>query len=349
MAMMNQFLLYLNQNAIPSVKEKGATVKPNEAASANPISLFTKIINWVQANPILTGVIILIIIIAVVLLFIYSKKASKSKLENMSENQEIDNTLMDISLLPVNIGNTHHIGARESQQDSFGISDISNKELCDKKGVFAIVADGMGGLANGGDISAIVTSSMLKYFNENPFHSEPEIEFLNMVGTANEEVNKYLGKDGRVKGGSTVVSAILKNMQLYWLAVGDSRIYLIRNGAIIQINSEHTYGADLDEKVAMGEISIEDAQSNTQRNALTSYLGMGRLEKIDRNIRPLQLLRGDRIILMSDGVFGTLSDEEILSTMDAPTYESAARMEQIILSKNKSKQDNFTAVILECV
>lgn len=349
MAMMNQFFLYLKQNVIPPVKDKGVTAKPNEVAIAKPASFFTKIINWVQANPILTGIIVLIIIVTAVILFKYIKNKSKKKLGNIPENKEVDNDLKDINLMPVNIGNTHHIGARESQQDSFGISDISNRVLCDNKGVFAVVADGMGGLANGREISAIVTSSMLKYFNEKTFHSELEIELLNMLSTANGEVNKYLGKDGKGKSGSTVVSIILKNRQLYWLTVGDSRICLIRNGAIIQINREHTYGADLDEKFAMGEISIEEAQSNPQRNALTSYLGMGRLEKIDRNIRPLQLLRGDRIILMSDGVFGTLSDEEILSVMDAPTYESAARLEQMILATNKSKQDNFTAIILECI
>lgn len=314
--------------------------------SNQPVSFFDIILNWIQVNLILVVLIAAGIILLAIALFIYFNKGSNKK-------PKVDGTMPKTAKsnhnFPVNIGNTHHIGSRESQQDSFGISDISNKALCEKRGVFAVIADGMGGLSNGGEVSAIVTSSMLKYFNERPFHSTPEIELLNMVGNANEEVNRYLGKDGKGKSGSTVVSVILQSRQLYWVAVGDSRICLIRNGALLQVNREHSYGCDLDEKAAMGEISYSEAQNNPQRAALTSYLGMGKLEKIDRSIRPLNLIEGDRILLMSDGVFGTLSDEEILSVMNVPPYESTVKLEQMILAINKSKQDNFTAVILECL
>ena len=249
----------------------------------------------------------------------------------------------------VRVGNAHHIGARESQQDSFGISDIGNEALCRQKGVFAVVADGMGGLSNGALVSTTAVKSLLGSFNSRPFHNDPATELLYMLGRANDEVNAVLGHAGPGKSGSTVVAALIQGRELYWFSVGDSRIALVRGGSIFQLNREHTYGSDLDEKAAMGELAFEAAKNDPQRNAVTSYLGMGRLEKIDRNIRPLQLQHGDRLLLMTDGVFGTLTDDEILSAMAAAPHESAQRLQQLVLHKNKPKQDNFTAIVLECM
>lgn len=246
---------------------------------------------------------------------------------------------------PLRIGNMHHIGARETQQDSFVISDVSNSDLCGRKGVLGVVADGMGGMADGGAISAIVTRTMLQYFNEAGTSGQPELDLLNMLYASNDNVNRFL--TGRGKGGSTVVAVIIIHGQLYWIAVGDSRICLIRNGAIIQINREHVYAVDLDERAATGEISWEDAANDPQREALTNYLGMGKLEKTDRNIRPMQLLPGDRVLLMSDGVFGVLSENEILEAMPFEPFQSAMALQEKVLAKQRPNQDNLTAVIIE--
>jgi serine/threonine protein phosphatase PrpC len=243
------------------------------------------------------------------------------------------------------IGNMHHIGARENQQDSFGISDVSNTELVRRMGVFGVVADGMGGLADGAEISNIVTRTMLQCFNEAASSGLPELDLLNMLSAANNNVNSFMAKPEQ--GGSTVVAVIIKNEKLYWAAVGDSRICLIRGGAVIQINREHVFAVDLDEKAALGEISWEAALGDPQRAALTSYLGMGKPEKIDRNIRPLQLLAGDRLLLMSDGVFGALTDNEILSAMLPEPFASAQSLQEKVLGKQNPSQDNLTAVIFE--
>ena|GEM_PF-882444 len=246
---------------------------------------------------------------------------------------------------PVMIGNLHHIGARESQQDSFGISDISNADLCARKGILGVVADGMGGMADGAETSAIVTRTMLQYFNEAAPSGHPELDLLVMVNAANENINRFM--TGREKGGSTVVAVIIHDSKLYWVAVGDSRIYLIRNGAIMQLNREHVYSVELDEKAAAGEISWETAAGDSRREALTSYLGMKNLEKIDRSFSPMQLLDGDRILLMSDGVFGVLTDEEILRTMPHPPQESTMILQEMVLAKQNPHQDNLTAILFE--
>lgn len=245
-------------------------------------------------------------------------------------------------------GKVHNIGKRSSQQDSFGISDLDGKEGR-KKGVLAIVADGMGGLSKGGEISAMVTLSMMQYFDQNPMAASPEKELLQMLGEANQKVNEFLGESGKGKSGSTLTAVLIKDMNLYWISVGDSHIYLYRDHSLMQINRDHVYGALLDERAAKGEISFASAAGDPQRKALTSFIGMGKLSQIDRNIRPLKLKTGDRIILASDGIFGTLSDEEMILAMQAPIEESGSIMDQMIRDKNRKTQDNYTAVILECL
>jgi len=243
------------------------------------------------------------------------------------------------------IGNAYHIGTRESQQDSFAISDLTNADLTARKGVFGVVADGMGGMENGAEVSAIVTRTMLQYFNEVDFSARTELDLLNMLYAANDNVNLLMANCEQ--GGSTAVAVIIRDGMMYWIAVGDSRIYLARSGALIQINREHTYAVELDELAAAGEISWEDALSDPQRVALTSYLGTGKPEKVDRNLRPIKLVSGDRILLLSDGVFGTLSEEEIMETQIFEPHKSAEEIQSRVLAKQKSSQDNFTAVILE--
>jgi serine/threonine protein phosphatase PrpC len=245
---------------------------------------------------------------------------------------------------PLGLGNAHHIGKRENQQDSFTISNMSNAELCARKGILCVVADGMGGMADGAEISAIVISTMQQHFNEAPPLGQPAQELLNMVVAANENVNRFV--DGRSRGGSTVVATIVHEGKLYWISVGDSRIYLIRQGAIVQLNTEHVYMMDLAERVATGEISWEEAQSDPQKKALTSYLGMGQLEKIDRNLQPVDLIAGDYILLMSDGIFGTLSNDEILGAITPYPYNTAEELERRVLAKQKPNQDNLTAVVV---
>ena len=247
------------------------------------------------------------------------------------------------------VGKLHNIGKRSSQQDSFGISQNGQGLSASGKGIFAIVADGMGGLSNGGEISALITMSMMQTFDQIPRPGDARQELLSMLNQANDEVNARLSGGGQGKSGSTVVAVILRDMQLYWISVGDSHIYLYREGALMQINRDHVYSVDLDEMAARGEISSREASGDPQRKALTSYIGMGKLAKIDRNIRPLKLCPGDRVMLMSDGVFGTLNDEEITAAMKLPLTESCEALDQMIRGKKLPAQDNYTALILECV
>lgn len=247
------------------------------------------------------------------------------------------------------VSKVHNIGKRKSQQDSFGLSQEGTYLNPEGKGVLAIVADGMGGLQNGGEISALVTMSMMKAFDGQTDGLTADQELLRMLNQANQNVNALLQSSHIQKGGSTLVAVIVRGNDLYWLTVGDSHLCLYRDNVLMQINRDHIYGVELDEMAARGEISVQRALEDPQRKALTSYIGMGKIEKIDRNIRPLKLRKGDRLILMSDGIFGTLSDDELTAALHLPVDESAVAIDQMIQARRKPSQDNYTAVILEYV
>jgi protein phosphatase len=243
----------------------------------------------------------------------------------------------------IELCNIQGIGARKNQQDSFATSDINDKQ----KGFLAIVADGMGGLANGAEMSKIVTSNILSMFREQMGISNPS-NFLNTaLMTSQNKVRNRIAQLGGEMSGSTAMALYVKNNQFYFISVGDSRICLLRDGELILVNQEHNFGVELDEKVIKGDIPLSTARSEPKRGSLTSYIGTPEELLIDRNIKPITLLENDVIIMMSDGVFGTLRDMDIITALNLDNINDAGKtIENAIKTRNKRNQDNFTAIIL---
>ncbi len=244
------------------------------------------------------------------------------------------------------IGNAHNIGSRENQEDAFGISDVSDERKCREQGVLCVVADGMGGLCKGEEVSAAVVSAMRNRFQKMPAGGTPPQMLLSLTEQANEDVNMLTGGVGG-QSGSTMLAVLVRYDQMWFASVGDSRICLCRGGSMIQLTREHTYAVELDADAGKGTITFEEAASDSQRHALTRYIGMGALDGIDFNMRPVRLLPGDCVLLMSDGVFNTLSDEEIVMTLHGSAPEAANALESAVLAKHAPHQDNFTAIILQ--
>lgn len=243
------------------------------------------------------------------------------------------------------IGNAHGIGSRKYQQDSFGISRLDNEELVERLGVLALVADGMGGLENSGEISEFVTKRMLTAFNTIDA-IDPRMALAQLIADVTLGAEEKFGSSGGT--GTTLAAAIIKNDRLFTASVGDSRVSLLRGGALIDLNRAHNYGMELDEEVAKGGIAPGDAKSNAKRHALTSYIGMRDLKKVDIPENPVRLLPGDKLILMSDGVYSALTEREIsglLSNISAA--EGAEKLDRAVQEKHHAKQDNYTAIVLE--
>lgn len=249
---------------------------------------------------------------------------------------------------PINVVRVHNVGKRKNQEDSFGVSNIKDHTLCRAKGVMAVVADGMGGLQGGEDVSSIAVLSMLQGFSDMRYRgtNEQELDRLlrNTVTTVNKELERTVGLK---KAGSTLMAVIIHDRSLSWISVGDSRTALFRGGRLTDLNRKHIFAAELDEMVRQGRITEQQAKTHPDRDKLTSYIGMGELKYTDRSVRPMQLSAGDKVILMSDGVFNTLTDSEIERILNLPIQLIGEQLERAVLQKNNPHQDNFTAVILE--
>ena len=302
-------------------------------------------------------IVLSVAILGLVLLLLFKRK--RKRMSNIEENantlssefsnQKTVKILKTAKNCPVKVASIHDVGKRNAQQDSFGFSDVKDEVDMEQKGVLAIVADGMGGLSDGDRISQMVVVTMLKGFDEDRGVMPTASLLLRLVHEANIEVNKNLGEEKIGKCGSTITAAIIKNYKLSWISVGDSHIYVCRKGKLVKMNRDHNYAAELDEMVKNGELTMEEAMNNPQRSALTSFIGMGELEQVDQNENPIALQKEDRILLMSDGVFGTIPELRIAEIMNMPLLRACEQMEREIREKNKHNQDNYTCVVLEVI
>ncbi|WP_198471255.1 PP2C family protein-serine/threonine phosphatase [Acetomicrobium sp. S15 = DSM 107314] len=249
--------------------------------------------------------------------------------------------------VPLLLGNAQHRGKRKEQQDSFAISDVSDAVFVEKGGILAVLADGMGGMSLGREASALAVETMLESYVIKE-GNEPVVEALmRSLSRANMAVVELARKhclEGSV--GTTMAAAVIFRGSLYWVSVGDSRIYLCRDGRLIQLTADHTYASELYEEAYSGEISWNDALLHPQRGALTSFLGMERIPIVDRNAQPLSLRDDDRVLLCSDGLYRGLLSEEIVEEMRLSPREAAERLVLRVLAKDLPHQDNVTAIVL---
>ena len=243
------------------------------------------------------------------------------------------------------LGKVHGIGRRSKQQDSFGVSELKEDNVRDK-GILAVVADGMGGLSDGEKASMATVISCLNYFETHSSTENASEVLVSMAENANTEVKEVLEESGGFSG-STLIAALVKEKELFWVSIGDSHIYLYRDEELIQLNKDHNYAETLQEKVDAGEITQEEALHDPQKNALTSYIGIAQLEQIDYNTESLALFEGDRVLLMSDGVYNTLTEEEIIDSMQFPIGRSMMHLGMQVEGKRKKNQDNYTMLLIE--
>lgn len=240
------------------------------------------------------------------------------------------------------------IGKRESQQDAAHFSDLNNLNYSSGKWI-AVLCDGMGGMSGGEKASALSVEMMMQEFmklGDTPvpaFYRNTLIAIDDAVYALKDEYGNLLG------AGSTLVSVLIDKNRLYWASVGDSHIYIIRGAEMIRVNQEHNYFEELKVMVNRGYITMEEAMNDKNKEALTSYMGIGSLHQMDVIEKPFQLEKNDFIILCSDGLYRSASDNEIYQTVIANSHNMQLAAEKLVecaLSKNKKYQDNTTVIAI---
>jgi len=241
------------------------------------------------------------------------------------------------------VGYAQIMGGRENQEDSYCISNWKDPRVLAERGLLAAVADGIGGMSNGQVASGTVVRNMCARFERQNVNMAMSDRLLELAAQSQQDVLSIVQRGGNC--GTTLVSVLIKDGYMVTLSVGDSRICLYRSGMLLQLNREHVLGKESDE-YSMLHHTAQNIDAH-KRKAITAYLGKPNLRLIDRTLNPMKLVSGDRLLLMSDGVFGSLSDDEIIACMQLPPDKAAQAVIQAVDTKHLPHQDNATIVIVE--
>ena len=234
------------------------------------------------------------------------------------------------------------IGGRKEQQDRAGF------ELSNEKAVVA-VCDGMGGHSGGKQASNIVVEQLLQRWKEQKGEERPQAFLLKTVLELDQMISSLTSPNGDVlRSGTTMSAVILEKKQLHWVSVGDSRIYIYRSPEFVRVTRDHTYCA----LQQAGQLPQNLPQVKNPESVLVSFIGVGDISRIERNRTPIELQSGDYIILISDGLYKLLRDNEIQNVICKGTNVSDIAQTLIGFAQDRARterlsSDNITVAVVK--
>ena len=229
--------------------------------------------------------------------------------------------------------------AREINEDYFFIS-----EPTDEVQIF-ILADGMGGY-NGGEVASNLATQAAKSYILNNFnkieHSKESILKLikNAVEYANMIVYEKSKKDKEIEGmGTTIEVCLIYNNKVYIGHVGDSRVYRLRKEFFRKLTKDHSY---VEQLIEDGTISKEEAYYHPKKNMLTKALGCTAFVEPDCLVKGF--LKGDILLISSDGLTNMIKDEEIYNIIKNNPEKA---VDELVEKANQNGgYDNITVIII---
>jgi protein phosphatase len=243
-------------------------------------------------------------------------------------------------------------GARDYQEDAAVLWPGDDGpwsppvELAGEGRLLAVLADGMGGHAGGALASKTVCDSFIDGFARET--GEVSDRLKAGLKVANRAIELKVEENRRLYGmGSTVIGAAFGPDGLEWISVGDSPLYLYRNGSVALVNEDHSLAPMLDMLAASGKISEQQAKTDPRRHMLRSAVTGEELELVDLCKQALPVERDDYVILASDGIH-SIDGEEIARVIaayadDGPQAVASALIRAVEAARDPF-QDNTTVV-----
>lgn len=256
----------------------------------------------------------------------------------------MDNNLPDWKI-GIDFAGVESIGSRSSQEDYSLFRAFKNQF-----GLLVVLADGMGGHTSG----EIASNNAVNAFDKT-FHSYPSESTALKLGAslseANSQLTKLINLNPQLDGmGCTLIGAYIDRGGIHWVSVGDSLLYLYRNGKLIRLNDDHSMTPLIEESLRTGKITREEAANYPNKNALRSAVMGSDLPLIDAPAAPKKLHGGDIIVVASDGIL-SLTDGQIASHLnkfsDATADSIAKNLLQAVETQKKPNQDNTTIQIIK--
>jgi protein phosphatase len=243
-----------------------------------------------------------------------------------------------------NFGGHEIIGDRSGQEDYSLFRLLKNgSEL------LIVLADGMGGHTSGEVASKNTVTVFDSTFNSYPSESVPT-KLGAALQQANSDLSRLISENQSLDGmGCTLVGAHIGSEGLRWISVGDSLLYLYRDGVLTHLNADHSMAPIIEESYRSGKISKEEALNHPNKNALRSAVMGSEIPLIDSPELPLAIYHGDILIVASDGLL-TLSADQITNILgkykNQTADEIAAALVNEVVSKKRPRQDNTTVQVL---
>jgi formylglycine-generating enzyme required for sulfatase activity/serine/threonine protein phosphatase PrpC/CRP-like cAMP-binding protein/rhodanese-related sulfurtransferase len=237
------------------------------------------------------------------------------------------------------------LGEREDQEDAFAVVPLDDQQ----NAVLLVVADGMGGHAAGEVASKSAVAALCDAVREGfPAESPPDL-LRSALQAGNAAIKAKTTERPELQGmGSTLVAVLAIEHRLWWVSVGDSHLYLIRERQLRKLNADHSYGGYLDRMAEAGNAVEPDPRY--KRNMLMSALTGEPIPEIDVSDEAFNLQLGDRLLLASDGV-NSIGEGALIqhSAWSASSSEYTESLIQAVAEAKKPRQDNTTVAALDVV
>ncbi|MBF0543641.1 MAG: serine/threonine-protein phosphatase [Candidatus Riflebacteria bacterium] len=231
---------------------------------------------------------------------------------------------------------------RANNEDSFlSIPPWQEPSLSKKLCLFA-VADGVGGHVSGEIASSLAVQSLQRDLSTWKEHELTKSTMETLVGDANQYLREHVKKNPQCEGmGTTLTTIAISSSKAIIGHIGDTRAYLLRNGKLEQITRDHTL---VGEQIRLGKLTPDQAKVHPGRHILSRVMGPREFVSIDSF--ELNLMPGDLIVLLSDGITGLVSDEEIKNVLISNAFNKTASV--LVQQANKAGgADNSTAVVIK--
>ncbi|PYF97771.1 protein phosphatase [Georgenia satyanarayanai] len=234
--------------------------------------------------------------------------------------------------------------ANYAARSDVGLVRSSNQDSGYAGPYLLVLADGMGGPAGGDIASSVALAHLVHLDDDHPPADELLPSLRDAVSAAHADLEERAEADPELAGlGTTCIALLRSGNKIAMVHIGDSRAYLLRDGELTQVTTDHTFVQHL---VETGRLSPEQAERHPQRSVLLRVLGDTDGDVIlDESVREVRV--GDRWLLCSDGLSGVVSTETIAETLVRVTDPGRCAEELIDLALRGGGPDNVTCVVAD--